>query len=108
MKRIQNALFVQLKDKGQKVDLEVREKEEEVKKASTQREQIGVDLYQAQQNLARLQGLLESSHDNFNVIRGIREETERHLKVATNQHKDEISKLKESQQKCTLPLPLLS
>ena len=42
--------------------------------AKKRREDIGVELYGVQQQLARLQMTLEKTHDNYNVIRRIREQ----------------------------------
>ncbi|KAJ3219217.1 Coiled-coil domain-containing protein 40 [Dinochytrium kinnereticum] len=92
MKRVQDALFKQLSDQHAKITIEMKDKEEAVKKAVKKREEVGVDLYQAQQQLARLQALLEGTQDNLTMIKGYREEAERTLKHTSAQHKDEVDK----------------
>lgn len=45
MARLQNALTKQLTDEHERVDLQLREKEEEVRKVKKEREDTGVQLY---------------------------------------------------------------
>lgn len=85
MKRVQDALQKQLTEHYNKLDLELRDKEEAVKKSVKQREQIGVELYSVQEQLARLQAVLEGAQDNFGVIRNLREEAERARKHYSEQ-----------------------
>ncbi|KAJ3106963.1 Coiled-coil domain-containing protein 40 [Phlyctochytrium planicorne] len=92
MKRVQDALFKQLSDQHAKLTMEMKDKEEAVRKVVKKREEVGVELYQAQQQLARLQALLEGTQDNLTVIKGYREEAERTLKHTAAQHKEEIDK----------------
>lgn len=42
--------------------------------AKKKREDIGVELYGVQQQLAKIQLTLERTHDNYNLIRTIREQ----------------------------------
>ncbi|KAI9201921.1 uncharacterized protein BJ171DRAFT_569980 [Polychytrium aggregatum] len=92
MRRVQDALEKQLTQQLLKVEMELKDKEESVRKATKRREEIGVELYAVQQQLARLQAVLESAEDNFDVIRSYREEAERHLKHTSAQHKEEKDK----------------
>ncbi|KAI8833737.1 hypothetical protein BC829DRAFT_422442 [Chytridium lagenaria] len=92
MKRVQDALYKQLSDQHAKITIEIKDKEEAVKKATKKREEVGVELYQSQQQLARLQALLEGTQDNLTMIKGYREEAERTLKHTSSQHKDEVDK----------------
>eukprot|EP01036_Dinobryon_divergens_P001207 gene1207-1575_t len=55
MKRAQKALLTQLKDTQSRLDGEIREKDEEVKRLTQDREVLGVQLYSFQQQLAKLQ-----------------------------------------------------
>ncbi|KAJ3110385.1 Coiled-coil domain-containing protein 40 [Phlyctochytrium bullatum] len=92
MKRVQDALYKQLSEHLQKINLEMKDKEEAAKKIVKKREEVGVELYQSQQQLARLQALLEGTQENLALIKGYREEAERTLKFTANQHKDEQAK----------------
>ena len=56
-----------------------------MKKAIGKREQIGVDLYHLQQELARLQGQLESSLENLNKSNHKRMESETMLKALSQE-----------------------
>ena len=49
---------------------------EELKRAKTGREETGVDLYTVQQQLAKLQMQLERSHEQFNIMKQMRERSE--------------------------------
>ena len=55
LERIQRALYIQLTHQKERVERELREKKEELKKLVGHREHIGVTLYHAQQQLANLQ-----------------------------------------------------
>ncbi|KAI9143947.1 hypothetical protein BKA69DRAFT_59720 [Paraphysoderma sedebokerense] len=57
--------------------------EEAVKKAKERREEVGVDLYNLQQRLAKLQRTLEGSHTSHNTIKSFREKAEANLKETT-------------------------
>ncbi|KAL2912923.1 Coiled-coil domain-containing protein 40 [Polyrhizophydium stewartii] len=93
MKPIQDAIFKQLSKHMQKLELEIREKEEACRKEVKHREEVGVELYTLQQQLARLQAMLEGAEDNFGIIRGLREEGERTLKHTLAEYKREQEKL---------------
>jgi coiled-coil domain-containing protein 40 len=92
MKRVQEALLKQLSEQEAKLSMELKDKEEAVKKAAKKREEVGVELYSTQQQLARLQALLEGSQDNMAIIRNYREESERNLKHTSDQYRQEIEK----------------
>ena len=102
MKRVQDAIYDQLSKHKQKLELELREKEEEAKKGVSKREDIGVELYNLQQQLARSQAMLEGTEDNYSVIRSLREEADRHLKHVSGEFKKEIEKKKQQQKNCNL------
>ncbi|KAI8593523.1 hypothetical protein BDZ88DRAFT_503833 [Geranomyces variabilis] len=80
MERVQAALYAQLSAQRARLVLELREKEEAVRVTVAKREQVGVELYSLQQQLARQQAMLEGTQDNLAVVRGLREEAERALK----------------------------
>jgi len=68
MERAQKALVKQLKDTQFRLQNDLYEKDEELKRASQDREVIGVQLYGLQQQLARIQITLENAHNEFNGI----------------------------------------
>ncbi|KAJ0404478.1 hypothetical protein P43SY_008798 [Pythium insidiosum] len=68
MQRIQKVLYEQLVGNDDRMSLELREKEEELRRVKQTREDIGVSLYSVQQQLAQLQMALEGAHRKLNVI----------------------------------------
>ena len=68
MERAQKALLSQLKDIQYKLQTEQYEKNEELKRITLERENLGVQLYGLQQQLARIQIMLESAHGEYNSI----------------------------------------
>lgn len=66
--RIQKAFQAQLTGQNERVTLQLREKKEELKKLTSHREEIGVTLYGAQQQLAKLQVQLDEMHDKFAMV----------------------------------------
>ncbi|KAJ1554719.1 Coiled-coil domain-containing protein 40 [Nowakowskiella sp. JEL0078] len=99
MKRVQLALQDQLTTQLEKIEQSIKDKEEEYKKAIKRREEIGVDLYNEQQQLARLQAMLESAQDSCNVMNRLREEAEREQRLSLTQFKEESEKWKENSKK---------
>jgi len=65
MDRVQARLFKRLTDQEYRLSLELREKEEELRRLRSKREQVGVELYNVQQQLAKLQLQLENAHAKF-------------------------------------------
>ncbi|KAI8622572.1 hypothetical protein BC830DRAFT_1088809 [Chytriomyces sp. MP71] len=92
MERVQAALFKQLSEQDTKLSIDIKDKEEAVRKALKKREEVGVDLYSTQQQLARLQALLEGAQDNIAIIKNYREEAERALNHTSTQYKEEMQK----------------
>ena len=84
--RAQAALAKQLKDTRTRLEEELREKKQGLKSAKAKREQVGVELYGAQQQLAKLQTGLEQTHDQYKVVHRTREEAE----AALNKMKDDL------------------
>ncbi|CAG9461572.1 unnamed protein product [Pedinophyceae sp. YPF-701] len=74
--RAQAALKSQLKEAEQRLKEELREKSEALRRARKEREEIGVELYGAQQHLAGLQVSLEQAHEKFEGIADQRQQTE--------------------------------
>ncbi|KAI9355978.1 hypothetical protein DFJ73DRAFT_249949 [Zopfochytrium polystomum] len=92
MKRVQDALLRQLTEQDQKLTMEIKDKEEACRKTVKKREEIGVELYNTQQQLARLQAMLEGAQDNMALIKNYREESERTLSHTALQHTEERKK----------------
>jgi chromosome segregation ATPase len=68
MERGQKALLATLKETHDKLQVEFLEKEEEQKRITLQREELGVMLYNLQQQLARIQISLENGHGEYNSL----------------------------------------
>merc|ERR1711933_500254 len=76
MDRVQIALRQQLKKTHDRVKKEVQEKEELLRLAKREREDTGVKLYSAQQQLSRIQMNLESMNEKHDTICRLRREIE--------------------------------
>ncbi|KAG1687526.1 hypothetical protein DVH05_005140 [Phytophthora capsici] len=76
MQRIQKVLYEQLVGNDERVSLELREKEEELRRAKNAREDVGVALYGVQQQLAQLQVALEGAHRRLTTLHDERFSTE--------------------------------
>jgi chromosome segregation ATPase len=83
-KRLQVVWEKQLTRQNEKVTLQLQEKQEEARKLVKHREEIGVTLYGAQQQLAKLQLSLEQLHDKYAMVHGKRTEDEEALKQVTS------------------------
>lgn len=66
-------------DAKQRLEEELREKSESLRRAKLKREDIGVELFGTQQQLASLQLTLEKAQDMFERLRVMRTETEAEL-----------------------------
>ncbi|NXJ70304.1 CCD40 protein, partial [Rostratula benghalensis] len=87
MRRFQAALKNYLTKQIEKVTLELRELRTVTKKSKVQREELGVVLYGAQQQLARLQLELEKSHDRRSQVATARRQLEEELEGLRLTHK---------------------
>ena len=101
MAKAQKALFDQLKETQYKLDIEVIDKQDDLKNVSQDREVLGVQLYSLQQQLARLQLALENSHNEYNALVDKRLKEEEMLRdvESTNKEQTVIFKEHERQQK---------
>ena len=79
MERIQFALAKQLRGAFDVVNVKLREESEELGRTKRSREDVGVQLYQTQQQLAKLQMNLEKVHENGSIISQMRESAEEDL-----------------------------
>jgi hypothetical protein len=65
MQRVQEALLGQLKQTHTRLTEELRVNKEDLNRTDQKRETVGVELYGQQQQLARLQLMLENTHEAF-------------------------------------------
>ncbi|KAJ7340194.1 Coiled-coil domain-containing protein 40 [Desmophyllum pertusum] len=86
MVRFQAAYKSHLLKQQEKVHLELRELTEDLKTKKREREELGVQLYGVQQELARQQMLLEKEHDNFNSENQLRQQCEQLLDETKELH----------------------
>lgn len=82
MERIQRALFTQLTKADERVTLELRERTAAAERVKAQREEKGVELYNFQQALAKMQMSLEAKHEEFTTVVQEREACERQVAEA--------------------------
>ncbi|KFV53143.1 Coiled-coil domain-containing protein 40, partial [Gavia stellata] len=88
MRRFQAALKSYLTKQIEKVNLELQELRTAVKKGKVQREELGVVLYGAQQQLAHLQMELEKSHDRRAQTATARRQLEEELEALRRTYKE--------------------
>ncbi len=74
--RVQEALKKQLSERLAEVSDELREKTQKLKASKADREEVGVQLYSVQQQLAKLQAELEKTQDECNRLLQDREQEE--------------------------------
>eukprot|EP00878_Enallax_costatus_P030136 GHUV01032788.1.p1 GENE.GHUV01032788.1~~GHUV01032788.1.p1 ORF type:complete len:692 (+),score=266.59 GHUV01032788.1:452-2527(+) len=79
LQRAQDALRRQLEAKRMRIEGELREKENALTKTKKQREEVGVELYGYQQNLAKLQMSLEKAQENYQALSDQRMRAEQEL-----------------------------
>ncbi|NXG90988.1 CCD40 protein, partial [Stercorarius parasiticus] len=87
MRRFQAALKNYLTKQIEKLNLELRELRTATKKSKVQREELGVILYGAQQQLAHLQMELEKSHGHRSQLATARQQLEEELEGLRLTHK---------------------
>ena len=84
--RIRAALSKQLEEQQSRIREDLREKDEDLKRLKKKKEDVGVELYGVQQQLARMQLILEKTHDNFNMVRKLREQAEEETRSVFNEY----------------------
>jgi len=99
--RLQSALQQQLTGHNDRVTVQLREKQEEIKKLTKHKMDIGVTLYGAQQQLAKLQLQLEQFHDKFADVHTRRERDEDALKTVTVKWEKKKQELDEATRRLT-------
>jgi len=72
MSKLQTALKNTLEKDHERVHLNLIEKQGKLKKAEKEKEEIAVQLYEVQQNLAEMHINLEQTHQNYNLIQKLR------------------------------------
>ncbi|KAK3796467.1 hypothetical protein RRG08_009244 [Elysia crispata] len=88
MKRFQAALGAHLNKQNEKIALELRDLDETLRVKKKEREDLGVELYGVQQELARYQMLLEQKHDQVADLKQERQKEEQELSDVRNLYKD--------------------
>lgn len=91
MDRAQKALTKQLQDAQVRLQAVLYEKKEELKRETLDREGLGVQLYSLQQQLARVQVILEKAHDEYNTIVDARLQEEEMLRDISKNNKEQQS-----------------
>ncbi|BFZ02980.1 hypothetical protein BsWGS_06019 [Bradybaena similaris] len=88
MKRFQAALNAHLTKLNEKIALELRDLEESLRMTKKEREDLGVELYGIQQELAKFQMILEQKHDQVAQIKHTRLKKEQDLTNVRALYKD--------------------
>ncbi|XP_028395247.1 coiled-coil domain-containing protein 40-like [Dendronephthya gigantea] len=99
MVRFQTAYKNHLLKQKEKLELEEREVVEELTRRKKDREELGVNLYNSQQELARLQMLLEKEHDKYNENHNLRTKAEGKLNSIKEIHSKNTNLLVEQRKK---------
>eukprot|EP00756_Hemistasia_phaeocysticola_P034682 Hpha_TRINITY_DN16537_c0_g10::TRINITY_DN16537_c0_g10_i1::g.136605::m.136605 len=76
LERLQRRIEQQLRRNLEELALELKETNTELKRIKQSREDTGVELYNVQQHLAKLQESLERGHDNYTAVQQLREKKE--------------------------------
>ncbi|XP_065888442.1 coiled-coil domain-containing protein 40-like [Dysidea avara] len=101
MERVQAALKNQLTRHSDKLEIELREKQETFKNTKVEREQLGVDLYGLQQQLARQQMMLEKEQDNLGAVNQLRKQKEELLEQVKQMYQDTCRNVKDKRKQAT-------
>jgi len=99
MERVQFALQKQLKGAFDLAALKLSEQTEELARRKRQREDVGVQLYQVQQQLAKLQMNLEKVHENHSIISQLRDQAEGDLSAIKPTYSEHLKDVKEQRGK---------
>lgn len=95
MERAQKALTAQLKETQQRLQVQLVKKDDDLKRAAAERETLGVQLYNLQQQLARVQISLENAHNEYNSTIDSRIQEEELLQNLTSNNAEEASLIEE-------------
>ena len=111
MARVHEAMHIQLKNQDERAELELREREEELRRFKKKREDTGVELYGVQQQLAKLQLSLEEKHNTLTAIQNESERSEVERQRANEEHmaaKEELVEEQKQMQKNQTDLDALN
>ena len=100
MGRFQDALKGHLTKQLEKAELEVRELNEALKTKLAEREELGVNLYGIQQELARQQTMLEKRHDGLGRLRELRGQCEEQLREVRDMYKKTQQNVNHQRKEC--------
>ena len=89
--RAQEALKRQLKETQQRVQEELREKTKLLSDAKQRKEDLGVNLFNFQQQLATLQMELEKSHETHTKVAAQKDTIAQRVQEVNTQHDDEMN-----------------
>merc|ERR550514_2282569 len=99
MDRVQFALEKQLKGAYDVSALKLSEQGEELARQKRSREDVGVQLYQVQQQLAKLQMNLEKVHENHSIISQLREQADADLAAIKPTYSEKLAEVKDQRTK---------
>ncbi len=99
MERVQFALQKQLKEAYDLAALRLSEQTEELARQKRNREDVGVQLYQVQQQLAKMQMNLEKVHENHLIIAQLREQADSDLSAIKPTYADKLREIKDQRGK---------
>ena len=99
MQKVQDALTKQLTAEHERRDLQLREKEESLRKVKKTREETGVQLYGVQHQLAKMQMTFERTHDNYNIVLKYRQDAEKQLELLQRQFDEKKEEVDEQNKK---------
>mmetsp|Transcript_125350 Transcript_125350/g.217322 ORF Transcript_125350/g.217322 Transcript_125350/m.217322 type:complete len:902 (-) Transcript_125350:541-3246(-) len=89
----------QLRKQLEEVALNLKETNLELKKVKQGREDVGVELYNVQQHLAKLQEQLEKGHENYTAVMKLREQKEKERDLVVQQFEEDKAQVDEVRKK---------
>lgn len=92
--RAQAALKRQLEDTRLRLEGELREKHKQLSDAHKDKDDLGVTLFNFQQQLAHLQMELEKSHESHTAMAALKEQAAQRVSHLKSQHLDEAVQVK--------------
>ncbi|XP_055874600.1 coiled-coil domain-containing protein 40-like [Biomphalaria glabrata] len=101
MKRFQAALKAHLDKQNEKITLELRDLSEKLRVKKKSREDLGVELYGVQQELAKYQMMLEQQHDQVASLKQERQKEEQELNDVRFLFKDTQLEINKERKNCT-------
>eukprot|EP00668_Euglena_longa_P002144 GGOE01002486.1.p1 GENE.GGOE01002486.1~~GGOE01002486.1.p1 ORF type:complete len:906 (-),score=453.50 GGOE01002486.1:330-3014(-) len=96
---VQQRYELQLRKQLEEIALALKQTNSELKKTKQGREDVGVELYNVQQHLAKLQETLEKGHDNYISVLKLRESKERERDTILKQFEEDKGRVDELRRK---------